>query len=112
MKKVMKWNEMNNRVKMGLKGILMTLVLFFYSAPIAFAADAVTGDKAGDWVLGWLKWFVVLGIGYLAIKEFIKGAKVVAFVVIVAGSILYFYMNDPAGFLNGLDFIPKFFIGG
>ncbi|MDT2010821.1 TcpD family membrane protein [Carnobacterium divergens] len=103
--------KMSNGVKKWIKGALLAVILFFSFIPVSLAAEPITGDSVGNWMLDWGKWGVVLGVAFLSIKEFMKGAKVVAFVVIVAGSILYFYMNDPEGFLKSLDFIPKFFTG-
>ena len=103
--------KMSALLKRMWERMLIVSVMFFSFNPIALAAEPVTGDKAGNWILGWLKWGVVVVVGYLSIKEFIKGAKVVALVTFVAGAILYAYLNDPEGFLNGLKFIPDFFTG-
>lgn len=107
----MKLNKMKKILTNNWKRMLIVLITFFNFSPIVLAAEPVTGDTAGNWILGWLKWVTVVVVGYLAIKEFIKGAKVVAFVTLVAGAVIYAYLNGPEAFLNGLKFIPDFFTG-
>ncbi|MFS7002821.1 TcpD family membrane protein [Carnobacterium maltaromaticum] len=88
---------------------ILCLFLDFGSVAYAASGDKFSLDGASTWWYGLLSTGVGMLTAYLAIKEFGKGGVITGFIIIVVGTIFYFFVKSPTDFFNALKFIPDFF---
>ena len=88
---------------------LFAVVMNFYVALPVLAADGDPSAKGlVDYVLSnWVAPFFTLAVVVYAIKEGINQKFVKAVGLIALGAVGYFFIKDPASFLDSLSNIPK-----
>lgn len=68
--------------------------------------------ELSDWVLEQGKYVIIMGVVWLASKNFIKSKMAQIALALVGGAVAYFFLNDPEKVFDALGGLIDKVIGG
>jgi len=99
----------NKMKRKQVKGIFfLTIANVLFATPV-FAADP-SAKGFTSWILSsWVAPLFAVGVVFFVIKEISNQKWLQVAFLIVGGAVIYFFIQDPQGFLSGLSSIPQKF---